>query len=112
MVTPLLSMNTFVHIEISNVGFGFVAAARDFNLVLPLQVEAPDGIHEIHQPVGQGRAKSVSGGRLCGRGKNQAEGFGLLWARASIHRLPREFGWVRARIHGSQIYFFFCPCLD
>ena len=50
-MTPLLSMNTF---EISNVGVGFVAAARDFNLVLPLQVEAPDGIHEIHQPVGQG----------------------------------------------------------
>ena len=79
-------------------------AARDFNLVLPLQLEVSDGIHEIHQAVGQGAGKKGIGRRLCGRRgiKREACGsYGL--ARPYI---GRGYGWTRARIHGSQIYFF------
>ena len=78
--------------------------ARDFNLVLPLQLEVLDGIHEIHQAVGQGAGKKGIGRRLCGRRgiKQEACGsYGL--ARPYI---GRGYGWTRARIHGSQIYFF------
>ena len=57
--------------------------------------------------------KKCIGGQIM---REEEESSRRLWAlmgsRASIHSLPREFGWPRARIHGSQIYFFFCPCLD
>ena len=74
-------------------------AARDFNLVLPLQLEAPDGIHEIHQAVGQGSSKKGIGGPIMrdgGRIKQKALGsYGL----ASIHRPrlwmdPRAYSWL------------------
>ena len=91
----------------TNVRFGVCELrwlARDFNLVLPLQLEVSDGIHEIHQAVGQGAGKKGIGRRLCGRRgiKREACGsYGL--ARPYI---GRGYGWTRARIHGSQIYFF------
>ena len=78
--------------------------ARDFNLVLPLQLEVSDGIHEIHQAVGQGAGKKGIGRRLCGRRGIKQEACGS-YGLASPY-IGRGYGWTRARIHGSQIYFF------
>ena len=83
----------------TNLRFGEVRLlARDFNLVLPLQLEAPDGIHEIHQQLDRGGAKRASGADYAGpRGINQKAlgSYGL----ASIHRsgldgAPRAYSWL------------------
>ena len=84
--------------HISNVGLGLAAAARDFNLVLPLQLEAPDGIHEIHQPVGQGGQKVHRGADYAGGGRIKQKALGS-YGLASIHRsgldgAPRAYSWL------------------
>ena len=57
-----------------------------------MQLEAPDGIHEIHQAVGQGLGKKGIGGPIMREGEESSR---RLWAlMGSRPYIGRGYGWT------------------
>ena len=111
LATPPMSMNTFEPKEShfwrqANVGFGallLVISIWFFHCSLKPRTAFMRFISRLDRA----RAKRASEGRLCGTGEESSR---RLWAlMGSRPYIGRGYGWTRARIHGSQIYFFFVP---